>query len=54
MIALPTAPIRKTGRRPMRSDSVAHRGIAASATRLASAPTHSMEERDMPTASLVA
>ncbi len=52
--ALPTAPIRYTGRRPIRSDSVAHSGIAASATTLASAPTHSMAVRDMPTESLVA
>ncbi len=37
----------------MRSESVAHSGIAPRATRLASAPTHSMEERDSPTDSLV-
>ena len=39
---LPTAPKMNTGLRPMRSERVAHAGIAASATTLVAIATHSM------------
>ncbi len=45
--AEPSAPSTNTGRRPMRSDSIAHSGIAPSATRLASTSTVSIVARGM-------
>ena len=45
--AEPSAPRMKTGRRPMRSDSVAHNGIATSASTLASTSTVSIVARGM-------
>ena len=47
--ALPSAPPMNTGLRPMRSESVAHAGIATSATALAEMPTQSIVDEGIPT-----
>ena len=48
---LPSVPKMNTGLRPMRSASVAHAGIAASATTFAAIETHSIVVRSSPSPS---
>ena len=48
---LPSAPKMNTGLRPMRSASIAHAGMATSATTLATMATHSIVVRSRPTVS---
>lgn len=54
MMGLPTAPTRKTGLRPIRSDRRAHSGMATRAVTLAAMLTHSMVALSSPTDSPVA